>query len=99
MTSYKIAFTVFAKPTLITILLTLFNGAMRTAIKADFLSSKSFLLKTIVNKGITRDFRSLFVTYAGVLHYAGVHVLEVWSLQRYIIPAFLYITNQIYLSI
>nr|DAS34492.1 MAG TPA: hypothetical protein [Caudoviricetes sp.] len=31
--------------------------------KADFLSSKSFLLKTIVNKGITRDFRSLFVTY------------------------------------
>ena len=36
---------------------------MRTAIKADFLSSKSFLLKTIVNKGITRDFRSLFVTY------------------------------------
>ena len=78
---------------------TIFNGAMRTAIKAVFFSSKSFLLKTIVNKGITRDFRSLFVTYAGVLHYAGIHVLEVWSLQRYIIPAFLYITNQIYLSI
>ena len=37
---------------------------MRTTIKADFLSSKSFLPKTIVNKGITRDFRSLFVTYA-----------------------------------
>ena len=36
---------------------------MRTTIKADFLSLKSFLPKTIVNKGITRDFRSLFVTY------------------------------------
>ena len=37
---------------------------MRTTIKADFLSLKSFLPKIIVNKGITRDFRSLFVTYA-----------------------------------
>ena len=51
----------FAKRTLITILLTLFNSAMRAAMKADFLSPKSFLHKTIVNKGITRDFRSLFV--------------------------------------
>ena len=58
--SYKIAFTVFVKPTLITILLTFFNGAMRTAIKAFFVIEK-FLLETIVNKGITRDFRSLFV--------------------------------------
>ena len=60
MMSYKIAFTVFAKPTLITILLTFFNGAMRTAIKAFFFFEK-FLLETIVNKGITRYFRSLFV--------------------------------------
>ena len=51
MTSYKIAFTVFAKPTLITILLTLFNGAMRTAIKADFLSSKSFNVMRIIMFG------------------------------------------------
>ena len=56
----KIAFTVFAEPTLIILLLTLFNGAMRTAIKAVFLSSKSFLSKAIVNKGITKDFRFLF---------------------------------------
>lgn len=42
---------------------------MRTAIKADFLSSKSFLLKTIVNKGITRDFRSLFVTYTVIFSF------------------------------
>jgi len=40
--SYKIAFTVFAKPTQITILLTFLNGAMRTAIKAIFCHLKVF---------------------------------------------------------
>jgi len=31
------------------------------------------------------------------LHYAGIHVLEVWSLQRYIIPAFyIYLIRYIY---
>ena len=55
---------------------------MRTAIKADFLSSKSFLLKTIVNKGITRDFRSLFVTYTVLYsklirdYTKGIYLLE-----------------------
>ena len=31
------------------------------------------------------------------MHYAGIHVLEVWSLQRYIIPAFyIYLIKYIY---
>ena len=31
------------------------------------------------------------------MHYAGIHVLEVWSLQRYIIPAFyIYLIRYIY---
>ena len=52
---------------------------MRTAIKADFLSSKSFLPKAIVNKGITRDFRSLFVTYAKKAYYLAMELTDIYN--------------------
>ena len=42
----KIAFTVFAEPTLIILLLTLFNGEMRTAIKAVFFVIEKFFIQS-----------------------------------------------------
>lgn len=60
---YKVAAAVFTIPTLMPIFLTFLYGVIRAAMKADFLSSKSFWPKCIVNKRLAKDFRSLFVTY------------------------------------